>query len=89
MTASMFLHTHSKSVGGLHDVAEPMPLMMHCSEHDGKREMSWAETAVARAMRAVVYFILAVIVLVVWGWWKGLKTTNECVWLVWLVTERV
>jgi hypothetical protein len=61
LTVSMSLHTHSKSVP---HVVEPTALTMQLRAHVGKMVMSWAETAVARAMRAVVYFILAV---VVWG----------------------
>ena len=57
MMASMFLQTQAKSVAA-HEVV-PTAVMMHGSEHSGKTEMSWAETAAARVVRmAVVYFIL-------------------------------
>lgn len=54
--ASMFLQTQAKSVAA-HEVV-PTAVMMHGSEHSGKTEMSWAETAAARVRMAVVYFIL-------------------------------
>jgi hypothetical protein len=82
LTASMSLHTHSKSRP--HDVAEPTALTMHVMAHFGKMLMSWAETTAARAMRAVVYFILAVVV-----WCVESQKDNERVCLIWLVTERV
>lgn len=66
----VFSQTQAKSVSS-QEVPEPMPLMMQSREHSGKMEMSWAETAAARARRAAVYFILKVggwILSISWCW---------------------